>query len=188
MVMKERLPPLRWRTSPPDHILGHARLSDIDAELEQFSVDPRSAHSGLAMLISRISRRISGGTIGLPPRRRDLQRQYDLNPARCHFIAVSGFTIARAFMTVGTNRYSATKIRRSASLKVCLFGKYRRWMLSWWRRTRISASNEARDRNNPTNTDQIRLQPSLISQNDCLILPQLSARLGLRQGQVIAFG
>src|SRR5450631_718916 len=62
MIMKERLPPLRWRASSPGHILGHARLSDIDAELEQFPMDPRRApHSGLAMLISRISRRISGG-------------------------------------------------------------------------------------------------------------------------------
>jgi hypothetical protein len=41
--MKERLPPLRWRASSPGHILGHARLSDIDAELEQFSMDPRRA-------------------------------------------------------------------------------------------------------------------------------------------------
>ena len=87
-------------------------------------------HSGLIMLIARISWRISGGTVGLPPRCRDLQRQYDLNPARCHFMTVSGFTIARAFMTVGTNRYSAAKIRRSVALKVCLFGKCRRWMLS----------------------------------------------------------
>src|SRR5664280_452884 len=35
MIMKERLPPLRWRASSPGHIRGHARLSDIDAELEQ---------------------------------------------------------------------------------------------------------------------------------------------------------
>src|SRR5258705_12300266 len=32
-------------------------------------------HGGLAMLISRISRRISTGTIGRPPRRLDFQRQ-----------------------------------------------------------------------------------------------------------------
>src|SRR5258707_12171720 len=63
-------------------------------------------HSGLAMLISRISLRISVGKVGRPPRRRDLQRQYDLNPARCHFITVSGFKTARAFRTVGANRYS----------------------------------------------------------------------------------
>ncbi len=41
--MKKRLPPLRWRASSPRHILRHARLSDIDAELEQFSMDPRRA-------------------------------------------------------------------------------------------------------------------------------------------------
>src|SRR5258707_3535075 len=41
MVMKERLPALRRWASSFDHILGHARLSDVDAELEQLSVDPR---------------------------------------------------------------------------------------------------------------------------------------------------
>jgi integrase len=55
------------------------------------------------MLISRISLRISVGKVGRPPRRRDLQRQYDLNPARRHFITVSGFKTARAFRTVGAN-------------------------------------------------------------------------------------
>src|SRR6202043_559381 len=51
-------------------------------------------HRGLAMLISRISLRISGASAGRPPRRRDFHRQYDLKPARCHLITVSGFTIA----------------------------------------------------------------------------------------------
>src|SRR2546429_3906774 len=41
MVMKERRPALRWRSSSFDHMLGYARLSDVDAELEQLSVDPR---------------------------------------------------------------------------------------------------------------------------------------------------
>src|SRR5271169_1165568 len=41
MVMKEHLPALRRRSSSFDHILGYARLSDVDAELEQLSVDPR---------------------------------------------------------------------------------------------------------------------------------------------------
>src|SRR5260370_27652738 len=48
----------------------------------------------------------------------------------------------------------------------------------------ISAANEAGDRNNPINAVQIRLRASLMGQKDCVILPQLSARLGLRQGQV----
>jgi hypothetical protein len=41
MITQERLPPLRWRASSPDHILGHARLPDIDAQLEQFTEDTR---------------------------------------------------------------------------------------------------------------------------------------------------
>jgi hypothetical protein len=34
------------------------------------------------MLISRISRRISSGTFGRPPRRLDFQREYNRKPAR----------------------------------------------------------------------------------------------------------
>src|SRR6266481_2068860 len=40
MIMRERLPTLRWRASSPGHILGHAGLSDFDAELEEFAMDP----------------------------------------------------------------------------------------------------------------------------------------------------
>ena len=55
--------------------------------------------SGLARLISRISRRISGGTLGLPARRRDFQRQKERKPARCQRITVSGSTIVMASNT-----------------------------------------------------------------------------------------
>src|ERR1700724_2093020 len=41
MIAKERPPALGWRLSSLGHVLGHARLSDIDAELEEFSMDPR---------------------------------------------------------------------------------------------------------------------------------------------------
>src|SRR5258705_11551299 len=40
MVADKGLPALGRRVSSPDHILGHARLSDIDAELEQFAMNP----------------------------------------------------------------------------------------------------------------------------------------------------
>jgi hypothetical protein len=61
--------------------------------------EPARGHGsrcGLAMLISRISRRISNGTAGRPLRGRDFQRQYNLKPARCQRITVSGFTIVSA--------------------------------------------------------------------------------------------
>src|ERR1700723_3216677 len=41
VVAEERPPALGRRVSSPDHVLGHAGLSDIDAELEQLSMDPR---------------------------------------------------------------------------------------------------------------------------------------------------
>jgi hypothetical protein len=40
MIAKERPPALGWRVSSLGHVLGHAGLSDIDAELEE-SMDPR---------------------------------------------------------------------------------------------------------------------------------------------------
>src|SRR6202021_2257068 len=41
MIAKERPPALGWRVSSLGHVLGHAGLSDLDAELEEFSMDPR---------------------------------------------------------------------------------------------------------------------------------------------------
>src|ERR1700738_5274263 len=41
MIAKERPPALGWRVSSLGHVLGHAGLSDIYAELEEFSMDPR---------------------------------------------------------------------------------------------------------------------------------------------------
>ena len=46
--------------------------------------------SGLARLIWRISRRLSGVMLGLPARRRDFQRQKQRKPARCQRRTVSG--------------------------------------------------------------------------------------------------
>jgi hypothetical protein len=80
-----------------------------------------------------------------------------------------------ACRTVGANRYSPAKIKRSMALNVCLLGECRLSMLIWCRRTRISAANEARDRNNNTSADQIRLQASLIRQKHRAIRLQLLA-------------
>src|SRR6202041_927913 len=41
VVAEERPPALGRRVSSLGHVLGHAGLSDIDAELEEFSMDPR---------------------------------------------------------------------------------------------------------------------------------------------------
>src|ERR1700736_1583503 len=41
MIIEKCFPALGRRPSTPGHILGHARLSDIDAELEKLTVDAR---------------------------------------------------------------------------------------------------------------------------------------------------
>ena len=62
--------------------------------------------------------------VGPPGRRRDFQRQYDLNPARCQRMTVSGLTIASALRGI----WHPT--RRSIALKASLFLRCSRWMLS----------------------------------------------------------
>src|SRR5665213_1927830 len=41
MIAQEGLPALRRRSPPPRHIFRHARLPDIDAELEELAMDSR---------------------------------------------------------------------------------------------------------------------------------------------------
>src|SRR6267143_1319786 len=41
LIAKERPQALGWRVSSLGHVLGYAGLSDINAELEEFSMDPR---------------------------------------------------------------------------------------------------------------------------------------------------
>ena len=103
--------------------------------------------NGLARLISRISRRISSGTLGLPPRRLDFQRQKDRNPARCQRTTVSGRTMASASKVPGARRYNPTNNSRSKGRKTDLFRDLRRSTLICCRRTRISASSRALERN-----------------------------------------
>src|SRR5215472_1594580 len=55
MIAQKRLPSLGRRPPPPRLVLGHARLPDINAELDQLAVDPRRAPERLARLMSRIN-------------------------------------------------------------------------------------------------------------------------------------
>src|ERR1700726_4234544 len=60
MIADKVSPALGRRVSSSAHVFGDAGLADLNAELKQLALDPRRApHSGLATLISRISRRIS---------------------------------------------------------------------------------------------------------------------------------
>src|SRR4029077_18697126 len=47
MVLEKGPPCLRRRVPTADHVFAHAGLADIDAELEEFTVDARSAPKGI---------------------------------------------------------------------------------------------------------------------------------------------
>jgi hypothetical protein len=93
--------------------------------------------SGLAKLMSRISRRISSGTLGLSLH----QCQNDRNPARCPRTTVSGRTVASVSKIPGARRYNPTNTNRSKVPKTNLFRDLRRSTLICCRRIRISASS-----------------------------------------------
>ena len=98
---------------PPGHVLCNARLAHVDAELEQFAVDAGRAPERVGQAHVPDHRLISSGTLGLPPRRLDFQRQNDRNPARCQRTTVSGRTMASASTMPGARRYSPTNTNRS---------------------------------------------------------------------------
>jgi hypothetical protein len=86
------------------HVPSDRRLGDLEAELEQLTMNTRRAPSAFARLISPMSVCNSAETFGLPTRLRDRQRQYARNPARCQRMMVSGLTIATASRTDGNQR------------------------------------------------------------------------------------
>src|ERR1700738_120766 len=129
-------------------------------------------HNGLAMLISRISRRISNGTVGPPQLRRDFQRQYDLKPARCQRITVSGRTIASASYILGNSRQTPPNISLSIEMNGGLLELARRSTLICCLSTKISASSATRDRSRSMTIPKISLHKSNIEQQHRPILDQ----------------
>src|ERR1035438_4146750 len=75
MVAEKRPPALRRWPPTAAHIPSDCRLSDIEAELEQFTMNVWAPQSGFARLIWPMSVRSSADTFGLPIGLRDRQRQ-----------------------------------------------------------------------------------------------------------------
>src|SRR5215475_7269052 len=65
MVAQECPPRLRWRSSVFDHVLGHGRLCDLKAKLEQLAVDARGAPQ--RVLFAHLPDKIAQFTIDLRP-------------------------------------------------------------------------------------------------------------------------
>src|ERR1700678_2245527 len=185
MIAKERPPALGRRVSSPGHVLGHAGLSDIDAELEEFSMDPRRSPQRIrnAHLADKLAylRRYSWSAPTaprLPPPVRSEPGAVPFNHGlRLH--DRQGAQYLRS-QTIQAGEYQTVQhperrpFRRLPPQHVKLVTQ-----------NRVSASSEARDRNASTNANQISLQTSRIRQQHRPIRYQLPARLSFRQGQVV---
>jgi hypothetical protein len=89
VITQEGTPSLAWRSTTLDHILGHRRLSDLKAELEQFAVDARCAPKRVLDAHPPDQRPQVRVDLRRPPGDRDFQRQYRRKPARCQRTMVS---------------------------------------------------------------------------------------------------
>ena len=97
VVFQERAPRLRRRSPVPHHVLADAGLADVNAQLQQFTVNARRAQSGFSWLMRRISCLTSRERVGLPGRpRRPFHVQNNRKPLRCQAVTVAGLTITRA--------------------------------------------------------------------------------------------
>ena len=76
----------------PDHVLADAGLTDVDAQLQKFAVNVRSAPEWIFAVSMRINSRTSLGTAGRPGLPcRIFQRQNKPKPLRCQPITVAGW-------------------------------------------------------------------------------------------------
>ena len=180
MIMNEPLPPLRWRASSPGHILGHARLADFDAELEQLTMDSRrppqrigDAHLADQPANFQRHHRSTAAAARLPapirsePGTMPTDDSLRLHNRQCVESAWHQTLQPNEDQTIDDTK--GQSLRQMPSLDVKLM-----------RKVRISASSEARDRNNKTSTDQTKLQASLIRQKHRAIRPHVPAGLGFR--------
>src|SRR5438093_1405625 len=104
MVAEKRPPALRRWPKAATHIPSDRRLSDLEAKLEQLTMNAWRAPESICAAHLANERAQLNRTFGLPTRLRDRQRQYARKPARCQRTIVSGLTIAIAPRTEGNQR------------------------------------------------------------------------------------
>src|SRR3954454_23615393 len=106
MVQEERSPALRWWAPVSGHVLGNRSLANIDAELEEFSMDARSApericQAHLADQLPNLERHL--GPAGSPSR---FPTPEAAESSTMPSTIVSGRTMVTASRTAGASRYS----------------------------------------------------------------------------------
>jgi hypothetical protein len=145
MILKECGPSLRRRFAAAHHVFADAALTDVDAELEQLTVDPWCTPGGIlsAHLADQISTsREMIGRPGWPCRTFQVQKTKALAmPGHDH----SGSTRASAERQPLQMRESQTHNKRSNGVN---FGRFLEDLCStpiWWRGARFSSWSAARE-------------------------------------------
>ena len=125
------------RQARADRTKGRTGLTGVERE------DQPSTLPGLALLMFRISSRISGATPGRPGlRRRLFHAQYRLNPQRCQLTTVPGFTTTRTLSQSVQILRNSTQNSRSTFESRGRFTERRR-TASCWRKSDILESQLA---------------------------------------------
>src|SRR4051795_6751113 len=122
MIAEERLPTLGWRASPPGPILGHAGLSDFDAELEKLAMNSCRSREwiGDTHLADQLAyfQRHRRPAAAMPRFPTPIRSETGTMPTN-HRLS---FKIAIAPRTLGAKRSSPANINRSKVLKFSRFG------------------------------------------------------------------
>jgi hypothetical protein len=122
VILQKCAPGLRRRFAAAHHVFADAALHDIDAELEQLTVDPWCTPTGI--LSAHLADQISDftqmtGRPGWP--RRTFQVQNKRKPARCQATTVSGLTMTSAERHLRQSRDKQIHNKRSPGVK---FGRF----------------------------------------------------------------
>src|SRR5256885_2287877 len=160
MVKDERSPALRWWAPMSGHVLGNRSLADIDAELEELSMDARSApeticQAHLADQLPNFEGHL--GPAGSSPRlpapegaESSTMPSYNrLRPHDCHRIKNGR-----------RERYNNTKIKRSKDVRAGRLGVLRRSTFNWCRSAITSPSSALLDRKRSRRIHLSRLKSS----------------------------
>jgi len=181
MIVEKCFPTLGRRPSTLGHILGYARLTDIDTELEELSMDPRrspqwvyDAHLSDQPAYFQRHRWSTATRSRLPaPVRSESGAVPADNGVRLH----NRQRIARV-----RKQSIPTNINRSIALKESFFGAVLRKTLICWRNVQISASSAARERIRSTTIQPTSLQRSLMAQQHRPILGLSPAQMRFPTG------
>src|SRR5436190_19607585 len=90
LVLEDRWSPLGRRSTCLDHVLRDAGLRDLEAELEQLTMDARRAPQRIVNAHPTDQRAQVCVDLLSTPRDWDFQRPYRPKPPRCHRTRVSG--------------------------------------------------------------------------------------------------